>query len=406
MSRKLLETEGPDWVQRGIITEAQRTQLLDLYPVEAPAIGLLPLLGSLLVGLSALSVVAANWQGLPELVRLGLLLGALGSAYAGGEYFRRRGNLSLGMGLIALGLMLFGASIVLTSQLYQLIGYDLTGLLAWAMAGIGLTWLYRSRLLFLLTAIISGIVQGYNTGQLGAFSYLTAGGTALGLGYYWWRRPDALLGGVLATGLLWQAALLINHLHVKITWFFIPAMLVYAFGDWQPNRPAGRALQGPPLVAAFLFTLGLALFGESDFYAGQLRAPLVPYLLALGTVLAFSLWGKQRRGRFGSATDWLLLLPGFYFTGGLPLAVATLVVLYAYSGSVLWRAHQEQNSDRVTLGTVLFIVTTAVAYFKLTWGFMDKSLFFLLGGLLLFGLSWLLRRRAARTFAGSSPSES
>ena len=89
MSRKLLETEGPDWVQRGIITEAQRTQLLDLYPVEAPAIGLLPLLGSLLVGLSALSVVAANWQGLSELVRLGLLLGALGGAYAGGEYFRR-----------------------------------------------------------------------------------------------------------------------------------------------------------------------------------------------------------------------------------------------------------------------------------------------------------------------------
>ncbi|GGG37814.1 DUF2157 domain-containing protein [Hymenobacter glacieicola] len=402
MSRKLLETDGQEWVQQGIITEAQREQLLALYPTDTAAIGLLPLLGSLLVGLSALSVVAANWQGLPELVRLGLLLGALCGAYAGGEYFRRRGNDNLGMGLLALGLILFGASIVLTSQLYQLIGYDLTGLLAWAVAGMGLTWLYRSRLLFLMTAVISGIVQGYNTGQLGAFSYLTAAGTALGLGYYWWRRPDALLGGVLATGLLWQAALLISHLHVKITWFFIPAMLVYAFGDWQPDRPAGRALQGPPLVAAFLFTLGLALFGESDFYAGQLRAPLLPYLAALGGVLALSVVGKQRRGRLGSLTDWLLLLPGFYFTGGLALAVATLVVLYAYSGAVLLRAHQEQNQDRVTLGTVLFILTTAVAYFKLTWGFMDKSVFFLLGGLLLLGLSWWLRRRAARTFSASS----
>ncbi|RSK37382.1 DUF2157 domain-containing protein [Hymenobacter metallilatus] len=402
MSRKLLETEGPAWVQRGIITEQQREQLLALYPTDTTAIGLLPLLGSLLVGLSALSVVAANWQGLPELVRLGLLLGALCAAYAGGEYFRRRGNLSLGMALVALGLILFGASIVLTSQLYQLIGYDLTGLLAWAVAGMGLTWLYRSRLLFLLTAVISGIVQGYNTGQLGAFSYLTALGTALGLGYYWWRRPDALLGGVLATGLLWQAALLINFLHVKITWFIIPAMLVYTLGDWQPDRPAGRALQGPPLVAAFLFTLGLALFGESDVYAGQLRAPLVPYLVALAAVAVLSGVGKQQRGRLGSLTDWLLLLPGFYFTGGLPLAVATLLVLYAYSGAVLLRAHQEQNQDRVTLSTVLFILTTAVAYFKLTWGFMDKSLFFLLGGLLLFGLSWLLRRRAARTFSGSS----
>jgi uncharacterized membrane protein len=200
--------------------------------------------------------------------------------------------------------------------------------------------------------------------------------------------------------------LLINHLHIKITWFFVPAMLLYAFGDWQPNRPAGRAIQGPPLVAAFLFTLGLALFGESDMYTGQLRPPLLAYLGAMSGVLAISLLGKRQRGRLNSATDWLLLLPGFYFTGGLPLAVATLVVLYAYSGSVLLRAHQEQNPDRVTLGTVLFIITTAVAYFKLTWGFMDKSLFFLLGGILLLGLSWYLRRRANHTFADKTPAKS
>jgi uncharacterized membrane protein len=401
MSRRVLETDGRDWVQRGIIAEEQRVQLLALYPAERPPLALLPLLGSLLILLSALSVVAANWQGLPEVVRLALLLGSLAGTYAAAEYFLRRQYESLGMGLLGLGLLLFGISILLTSQMYQLIGYDLSGLVAWAVAGVALTWVYGSRFLFILTVVIGGLVQGYNTGQLGAFSYLTAGLTAGGLGYYWWRRPDSVLGAVLASGLLWQAALLISHLHIKITWFFLPAMLLYAFGDWQPDRPAGRALQGPPLVAAFVFTLGLALFGESDIYAGRLRAPMLPYLASLGVVLALSAVGKQRRGRLGSLTDWLLLLPGFYFTGGLPLAVATLVVLYAYSGAVLWRAHQEQNPDRVTLGTVLFILTTAVAYFKLTWGFMDKSLFFLLGGGLLLGLSWWLRRRAARTFSTS-----
>ncbi|MCR5888434.1 DUF2157 domain-containing protein [Hymenobacter sp. J193] len=396
MSRKLLETDGQDWVEKGIISPEQHARLLALYPEDAHAVGLLPLLGSLLVGLSALSLVAANWQGLPELVRLGLLLGSMMAAYAAGEYFYRRGNDQLGLGLMALGLILFGAGIILTSQLYQLIGYDLTGLLAWAVAGMGLTWVYRSRLLFLLTAIISGVVQGYNTGQLGAFSYLTAAFTALGLGYYWWRRPDSLTGAVLASGLLWQAALLISYLHIKLTWFFVPAMLVYALGDWQPHRPAARAVQGPPLVAAFLFTLGLALFGEADSYTDELRPPFLAYLAALGAVLALSLWGKARRGRLSSTTDWLLLLPGFYFRGGLALAVATLVVLYAYSGAVLARAQQEHNPDRVTLGTVLFVVTTAVAYFKLTWGFLDKSLFFLVGGLLLLGLWWYLRRTATR----------
>ncbi|AIZ62557.1 hypothetical protein PK28_00600 [Hymenobacter sp. DG25B] len=403
MSRKLLETEGPAWVQKGIITPEQHQQLLALYPEDKQAIGLLPLLGSLLVGLSALSLVAANWQGLPEFVRLGLLLLSMIGAYATGDYFLRRGNGAVGIGLTGLGLILFGAGIVLVSQMYQLIGYDVTGLLAWAVAGVALTFLYRSRFLFILTVVIGGIVQGYNTGELGAFSVAAAVLTAGGLGYYWWRHPDALLAGVLATGVLWQAGLLIGLLHVKITWFFVPAMLLYAAGDWQPDRPAGRALQGPPLVAAFLFMLGLALYGEAGSYTELLRPPLWAYLSVMGVVLLISLAGKRARGRMASATDWLLLLPGFYFPGGLPLAVAALVVLYAYSGSLLVRAHQEQNPDRISLGTMLFILTTMVAYFKLTWEFMDKSLFFLIGGLLLLGLSWYLRRRNKHTLHSDTP---
>ncbi|MBW3131049.1 DUF2157 domain-containing protein [Hymenobacter profundi] len=405
MSRKVIEVEGPKWVAQGIITTEQEQRLLALYPIDDKAIGLLPLLGSLLVLLSALSLIAANWQELPLLVRFGILLGSVAGSYVAGEYFRRRGNTQLGMGLVGLGLILFGTSIILTSQMFQLIGYDVTGLVAWGVAGVGLTYLYRSRLLFVMTVAIGGIVQGYNTEALGAFSYATAVFTALTLGYYWWRYPDALLGAVLATGLLWQAGLLIGVLHIKITWFFVAAMLIYTFGDWQADRPAGRALQGPPLVAAFLFVLGLAIFGEAGSYTDRLRPPLLAYLAALGVVLVLSLLGKKARGRLGSATDWLLLLPGFYLDAGLPLAVAALVVLYAYTGTLLWRAHQEQNPDRVTLGTVLFILTTAVAYFKLTWGFMDKSLFFLLGGILLLSLSWYLRRRAVQTTAPAAPPE-
>ncbi|RTQ47104.1 DUF2157 domain-containing protein [Hymenobacter gummosus] len=394
MSQQFLDTEGPGWVDRGIISPEQLRQLRALYPEEQRTIGLLPLLGSLLVALSALSVVAANWQDLPEALRLALLLGALTGAYAAGEYFLARGYRGLGIGLVGLGLGLFGASIVLTSQLYQLIGYDATGLLAWVVAGVLLTYVYQSRTLLLLTVGIAALAQGYSVGSLSTFSYATAALTAGGLGYYWWRRPDGFCGAVLSTGLLWQAALLVQHLHIKITWFFVPAMLVYALGDWQPHRPAARAWQAPPLVAAFLFTLGLAMFGEGGDYTRELRPQPLGYLGALLLVLLISVAGKRARGRLTGTADWLLLLPGYYFPGGLALAVATLVVLYAYSGAVLYRGFREQAPERVNLGTVLFVLTTMVAYFKLTWGFLDKSLFFLLGGALLLGLSWYLRRQA------------
>ena len=403
MSRKFLETEGPAWVTDGLISEEQRQQLLARYPPEAQALGLLPVLGSILVGLSGLSLVAANWQALPEVLRLALLLGSLAGAYAAGAYFLRRGNPDLGHGLIGLGLILFGASIILTSQLYQLVGYDVSGLVAWVVAGVALSYVYGARLLVLLTILIGAAVQTYCVQALGSFSYATALLVAGGMGYYWWRRPDAVSSTVLAAGLLWQAGLLILVLHAKITWFFVPAMLIYTAGDWQSNRVWGRALQGPPLVAAYLFMFGLATFGETDTYANVLRPPLLPYVAALGAVLALSVAGKRRRGRFDTLPDWLLLLPGFYLPGGLPLAVATLVVLYAHAGSVLVRAHRREDPEQLTIGAVLFVVATMVAYFKLTWAFLDKSLFFLLGGVLLLSLSWYLRRRNAQVLAAAAP---
>jgi len=301
MSRKFLETESPAWVTEGLITEAQRERLLARYPPDAvQAVGLLPLLGSILLLLSALSVVAANWQSLPTAVRLGMLLATLAAAYAGGEYFLRRGNRRVGHGLIGLGLVMFGVSIILTSQLYQLVGYDVSGLLAWVVVGVLLSYLYESQTLVLLPVIIGAAVQTYCTQALGTFSYATVGLVALGSGYRWWRRPDTLVASVLATGLLWQAALWVALSHAKITWFFIPAMLVYAAGDWHPARPASRALQGPPLVAAYLFALGLALFGETDQYAGLLRPPVLAYLGALAAVFALSMAGKWQRGRRGA----------------------------------------------------------------------------------------------------------
>ncbi|HEX8659639.1 MAG TPA: DUF2157 domain-containing protein [Hymenobacter sp.] len=403
MSRKFLETEGSSWVAEGLISEEQRLKLLARYPPEAQALGLLPLLGSILVGLSALSVVAANWQALPDVLRLALLLSSLVGAYAAGAYFLRRGNPDLGHGLIGLGLILFGASIILVSQIYQLVGYDASGLLAWVVAGVGLSYVYGSRLLVLLTVLIGAAVQTYCVEALGSFSYVTALLVAGGLGYYWWQRPEVVSSTVLAVGLLWQAGLLVAVTHSKITWFFVPAMLIYAAGDWQPHRTGGRALQGPSLVAAYLFMFGLATFGETDTYANVLRPPLLPYLAALVAVFVLSVAGKRARGGLDTLLDWLLLLPGFYLPGGLPLAVATLVVLYAHAGSVLARAHRREDPEQLTIGAVLFVVATMVAYFKLTWAFLDKSLFFLIGGMLLLGLSWYLRRRNAQVLAAAAP---
>lgn len=397
MSRKFLETESPAWVAEGLITPEQQQRLLARYPEGEPAGALLPLLGGLLLGLGVLSYVAANWQSLPELLRLTLLLLALAGSYGGGLYALRRGQQALGIGLLGLGLLTFGGGILLTGQLYHLVSYDARALLLWGAAGVALVWLTQSRVLFLLTLLILCGAQGYSTDQFGVYSYAALGLLALGLGAYWLRQPTRLTGWALALAWLAQMGLLVNTAHYPSLWL-VPLMAVfYVVADFLPRRELAYPVQLLPLLGA----LGLSLLATSTFTLPWLRRELAAvgasYWLALLALAAASAVGKRRQRELSGLADWLLVVPVAALPVGAGVAAfGQLLLLYAYAGLVLWAGYREQWRIKVNAGTLLFIVATTAAYFRLTWAFLDKSLFFLLGGALLLSLSWWLRRRNAR----------
>jgi uncharacterized membrane protein len=76
-----------------------------------------------------------------------------------------------------------------------------------------------------------------------------------------------------------------------------------------------------------------------------------------------------------------------------------LIAVFGFSLLLLLRGYDVESRMRVNLGTFLFLLSCFFAYAKLTWGFLDRSLFFLVGGLLLFGLSWFLNQRRKRWLA-------
>ncbi|UUZ84479.1 DUF2157 domain-containing protein [Paenibacillus sp. P26] len=92
MSRKWVEKEGPGWVERGIVTRDQVDRILALYEDKKHAARLLPVLGSILVGLGILSFIAANWQDIPRLVRLALIVVLMAGFYGSGERAVRSGE--------------------------------------------------------------------------------------------------------------------------------------------------------------------------------------------------------------------------------------------------------------------------------------------------------------------------
>lgn len=401
MSRKWLEREGPRWVEQQIVTREQYGNILRLYDEKKHAIGILPVLGSILVGLGILSYIAANWQDITPWLRLLIVIVTMTGFYATGDRLLNRGHEKLGIAIIGIGLISFGAGIVLIGQLFHLVAYDATSFIIWGSAGILLTYLYRSRYLFLISLIILNVAQIYSVSSFQLFNWVAFLIMTVGLGYYVLKRPNALLTWFLGIGILLNVLLLLIVEEWKLLWFLLPAMALYAAGDWLRERDQLSAVQSAPLTAAYLISLFLVLFARDEFNSTWMQDHIRPgasiYIPILLVLFAISAYGKWQRKRETSAVEWLLFLPLVYLPTSI-LDVVLLVALFLFSLYVLWRGYAEEWRMKINIGTLLFLFTTMVAYVKLTWDFMDKSLFFILGGVMLLVLSWLLNRRKKQFF--------
>ncbi|MCS7462650.1 DUF2157 domain-containing protein [Paenibacillus doosanensis] len=398
MSRKWVEKEGLRWVESNIVTREQYERILGLYEEKRHAIGILPILGSILVGLGILSFVAANWQDIPQLARFMLVVIVMVGCYVSGELMMKKGHDKLGIALTALGYISFGAGIVLVAQMFHLTSYDITSFIVWGTAGVLLTFLYRSRFLYLLSLLVFTAAELYSALHFHQFSYVGFIFMAAGLGGYAWVRQSALLTWCFSLSFALHALMFTMVKDLPFLCFFLPVMALYALGDWYKDRGAGYALQSVPLAANFVFGTFMVLVWEAPYGGLGDLSELLPkplyYLPALLLLFAASAAGKWKQKRLSSVLEWIMCIPFLYLTVG--VSAIYLLTLFFFSFYVLWRGYMEEWRFKINFGTVLFICSSMIAYGKLTWDFMDKSLFFIIGGLLLLALSWFLNRRNKR----------
>lgn len=145
----------------------------DKEDISKRTIRIIVTIGAVLVGAGIFSFIAANWQEMTRLVKIGVILISMLIAYGAGWYMKEKANLlKTGEAFILLGAIIYGAGIFLVAQMFNIRANWPDGFILWMIGTIAMALAVESYPLFYL-AIPLGIIAlvGHPFGIFTGFGY-------------------------------------------------------------------------------------------------------------------------------------------------------------------------------------------------------------------------------------------
>lgn len=163
MYRGRLERDLNGWASKGLLDPALVPALLADYDQRESAFSLgrvLMAMAALLIGGAVVLLIAANWEVIPRLVRLVGIVALIWSAYLKAAYWKLRNSPRLSEASLVAGLLFFGGGIALVGQMYHLSGDSTQAAIVW-FAGAALTAvLFRSSAAAAVCGFLAFVVAG------------------------------------------------------------------------------------------------------------------------------------------------------------------------------------------------------------------------------------------------------
>lgn len=293
------------WVEQGLITAATADALArDVEANEKRSLSfgsILAILAAILFGAAILLVVAANWEVIPRIVRVGLLFALILAGYVGGAFLKLRQQDAFGEALWLVGAAAFGGSIALIGQMYHLAGDEAQAVLIWCI-GTGLAaFALRSGP---LTAAAVGLAAawlfftGFEIWRAGPVPHLfLAVAAALWLISYW-TQSRAARHLILLSLVAYVAMLATRHDTEGVASALAAgSVVVFALAVWLPEQTEAitRIDYRLPVHGLIGFLVGMAML------QAEIVDDLGPLVLAAavtfaGIIAALILAGRESRG--------------------------------------------------------------------------------------------------------------
>jgi uncharacterized membrane protein len=390
--QRKLEQEMDLWLKEGIILPDQKEQILARYRLFKKAdekagpgklITTMSILGSILVGVGVILFIASNWSAIPKWGRLLVVFFSMLASYGSGFYLRyeAKNYPKVGASLILLGSIIFGAGMFLIAQIYHITVHYPNGPLLWGLFVLPLAYLLRFKSLISLAILVLLIWLGMEaslrisgSGYLESITmvplFLIAGITLWGIGlmHREWRSLRMISSPYILIGSL-------------IT-FIAGYLLTFNLHGWRVESGV-LLIFFPGMAVLFLVAIIMRSLPEGK-EKGWISETLSLVILVVVVICLSFLFPKVPPTSVKG-------------DGGLRLFFNILFALEIFGLIIL--GFIRRYSVYVNIGLLFFALDVVARYFDFFWELLPRSLFFILGGLLLLFGGIILERKRRKILA-------
>jgi len=363
------------WLNEGLITNEQAEQMRSNVKEDRQErtsnrlITAMATIGAVLFGLGAVLFVASNWQVLSDPVKVMILLGStFGVSYLGYLFAYEKQNLpKVGSALLFLGCLLFGASIFLIGQIYHVQAHSHALVFVWLIGIIPVVYALRSMPVAALSIILLFL-------WIGLFIFR---GTMANINDWIGMPALYLVSGILV---------------------FETGGLHYFFEDFKAVARTYR-LAAIKVVMLSLFLLTFRIFaGHYEFWNFRSEYLLSPHMkegiIVVGLIaLGMSIWNmftnpseSETIGIEGITSISLIGLTLIFVLFPAPTNIYVVVfnlAMAACIGLLISIGYKREDIQLVNIGLGSLVLLVFVRYCDFFWGLLSRSMFFLVGGIVL-----------------------
>ena len=394
MNKAKIAREGEKGVEDGNISEEQLESILNTYQQKDYRY-LLVLFATLLVSIGVLIYVISDWAQVSNSIRIGIMVVSMVVLYSFGAYYYRRHEQQtdmypqiVSMSFLLLGYVFFGATILLLIHLYDVIILSAWPYAIWGIVGLLLYFLYPHQLTFLSGLVIIIYGQIYSSLVFDQFNVYIFIIFLLGFLIVAYRYNSYLYSVSIAIGFVIHSLVATSMLTNEYYWFILFMFILYALSEFISRQKLKQSLFYVSVFSIFIFKTSETFMLQEDYFPNELIYESVFFIiLGIGIfgMIFYSFFTKESV----KLVDISLFIPLFF----LPYHYLIIILsMFFFSLFYLIYGFQRGIQSRIVIGIVTFLLSAFTVYIQYAWEALNKSLFFIIGGLLLFGISFVLEK--------------